>query len=47
LFGRCYDVETVKQRRSDVTLTLCAGWDDTGCNKNKKNLKFHYIGKYP
>ena len=26
LYGRCYDVKTLKRRRNNVILMLCAGW---------------------
>jgi len=27
LFGRCYNVKTVRQRCSDVALASCVGWE--------------------
>ena len=47
LYGRCYDVKTLKRRCYNVALTSCAGWEltDTPTNGDLTLMKKKYFPK--
>ena len=42
-YGRCYDVNTLKRRPSNVVLTLCAGWEESIYFKSINTIYIYYL----